>query len=78
MFETLRVGSQVEDANVSHQIVQAASAGFFDEPAVKVLGTDHHTICKFATSQRAYRIVEGMLCKVMSVLVDKPQIEDAC
>jgi hypothetical protein len=52
----------------SHQIVQAASAGFFDEHAEKVLGTDHHTICNSATSQRGYPIVEDMLCKIRSAL----------
>lgn len=44
------------------------------QTADKVIGTDHHTVCKFETALDGYRIVEDRLNKIHKELLEQREI----
>ena len=66
-----------------YQIVHAASASFMNEPAVKLLERDHHTVCKFENALGDYEDVESALAELLAavtnlrIVPEAPNMEEA-
>lgn len=62
----IRCLCEANDTQIGHimrnEVVSLPSAGFLDQVAIKVPGTDHHTICKFrGSSEISFVLIKGSL-----------------